>query len=155
VKNLPVINIVLVEPEIPQNTGNIARLCAATNSVLHLVHPLGFSVDDKHLKRSGLDYWAFVKITHHIDFNSFLRSVNSKDLLFFSAKGKHLYNKANYKDGCYLIFGKETIGLSRDILDVNIENTYKIPIWGKVRSINLSTCVGIAVYEAYRHIGVF
>jgi tRNA (cytidine/uridine-2'-O-)-methyltransferase len=152
VKNAPVVNIVLVEPEIPQNTGNIARLCAATNSVLHLVHPLGFNVDDKHLKRAGLDYWAFVKITHHVDFNTFLKSVNSKGL-FFSAKGKNPYHKAPYKDGCYLIFGKETIGLPREILEANIENTYKIPIWGKVRSINLSTCVGIAAYEAYRQIG--
>jgi len=148
-----VINVVLVEPEIPPNTGNIARLCGATNSTLHLVHPLGFSTDDKSLKRAGLDYWPHVKIVHHENLASFLREHGQKDLFYFSKRGKHLYTQARYTNGCYLVFGKETQGLPKDLLDRNLESTLYIPIWGNVRSLNLSTAAGIAVYEAYRQLG--
>ncbi len=150
------LNIVLVEPEIPPNTGNIARLCAATNSRLHLVHPLGFKTDDRHLKRAGLDYWEHVEIIHHENLHSFLNSKNrivkQERLYLFSTRGKYIYTEANYRDGGYLLFGKETTGLPIWFLRKFFDRSFFIPMWGKTRSINLSTAVGIVTYHAYNAI---
>ena len=149
----PHLNIVLVHPEIPPNTGNVARLCGATQTTLHLVHPLGFKVDDKHLKRAGLDYWEEVEIMHHKSLDAFLAYSKGKRLLLFSARGKSPYTEAPYSDGAFLLFGSETKGLPRQLLENMKNSTYYIPIWGKVRSLNLSTSVGIVTYEAYRVLG--
>ncbi len=147
------INVVLVEPEIPPNTGNVARLCAATGSPLHLVHPLGFSTDDKSLKRAGLDYWKWVEIYHHQDIGSFLSTLGQdSNLILFSKKADQVYTKAPYSPGCYLLFGKETQGLPKELLEAYAEKCFRLPIWGKVRSLNLATAAGIALYEAYRQI---
>jgi tRNA (cytidine/uridine-2'-O-)-methyltransferase len=149
------LNVVLVEPEIPPNTGNIARLCGATASTLHLVHPLGFRTDDRDLRRAGLDYWPQVTIRHHSSLKAFLSENTHGDLLFFSTRGKRVYTDAPYLPGCFLVFGKETTGLPHDLLEQNMEMCFQIPIWGNVRSLNLSTAVGVVVYEAYRQLGVF
>ena len=142
------LNVVLVEPEIPQNTGNIARLCGATNSVLHLVHPLGFHINDKYLKRAGLDYWPHVQLREHKSLSAFMAYAAGKEKIYFSTKGEKIYTEAPYKPGLFLIFGKETAGLPAAVLNKNRYKTYKLPIWGQVRSLNLATTVGIVVYEA-------
>jgi tRNA (cytidine/uridine-2'-O-)-methyltransferase len=149
------LNVVLVEPEIPPNTGNIARLCGATGSTLHLVHPLGFRTDDRNLKRAGLDYWPHITVRHHPNLKAFLSENAGSDLLFFSTRGRRVYTDAPYSPGCFLVFGKETTGLPHDLLEQNMERCFEIPIWGNVRSLNLSTAVGVVVYEAYRQLGVF
>ncbi|NPA94600.1 MAG: tRNA (uridine(34)/cytosine(34)/5-carboxymethylaminomethyluridine(34)-2'-O)-methyltransferase TrmL [Thermodesulfobacteria bacterium] len=146
------LNVVLVEPEIPPNTGNIARLCAATCSRLHLVKPLGFSTDDKALKRAGLDYWKYVDVIYHEGLDEFLSSVPHDSIYLFSKKAKETYVSAEYQDGAYLLFGKETWGLPEWLLEKYSAKSYRIPMWGKTRSLNLSTAVGIVVYEAYRQL---
>ena len=146
------LNIVLVEPEIPPNTGNIARLCAATDSRLHLVHPLGFKTDDRHLRRAGLDYWKHVEVIHHENLRSFLNGIGEGErerLYLFSTRGKYTYVEANYRDGGYLLFGKETTGLPVWFLREFFDKSFFIPMWGKTRSINLATAVGIVTYHAY------
>ncbi len=152
-KNMENLNIVLVHPEIPPNTGNIARLCGATNSYLHLVHPLGFKTDDRHLKRAGLDYWDKVKIFHHSSIEEFINSVPEERLLLFSARARFVYTSIRFEPGQYLLFGSETKGLPEHILTLYKSRCFYIPIWGGVRSLNLSTAVGIVAYEAYRQIG--
>lgn len=152
IEAFPQVHVVLVEPEIPPNTGNIARLCCATNSILHLVHPLGFDITDRALKRAGLDYWPHVQIKEHADLDAFLR-YSQGERFFFSQKGGRIYTDASYTSDCYLIFGKETEGLPEKILEKYKNQTYHIPMWGKTRSLNLSTAAGIVVYEAYRQIG--
>jgi len=147
------LNVVLVEPEIPPNTGNVGRLCAATDSILHLVHPLGFRTDDRHLKRAGLDYWTWITVRYHKDLQSFLAETAGENLLFFSARRGLRYTEAPYSPGCFLVFGRETAGLPKSLLDENRNATFSIPMWGHGRSLNLSTAVGIAVYEAYRQTG--
>ena len=145
------LNIVLVEPEIPPNTGSIARLCGATNSILHLVHPLGFSTDDKHLKRAGLDYWEEVAIQHWPGFDEFLAQQPEKKLYFFSTKCSRPYTQAEYKPGDFLIFGKETKGLSAEILELYSDRCLTLPMANRrIRSLNLAMTVGIVVYEALR-----
>ncbi len=151
----PGIHVVLVEPEIPPNTGNVARLCAATCSTLHLVHPLGFRTDDRSLKRAGLDYWEHVEVVHHGDLKAFLEHARGGTLLLFSTRGERPYTTAPYSPGCYLLFGRETAGLPAWLLERNRERTFSIPIWGRVRSLNLSTAVGVVTYEAYRRLSVF
>jgi len=152
--NMPIatsLNIVLVEPEIPPNTGSIARLCGATNSHLHLIHPLGFSTDDKHLKRAGLDYWDHVEISHWVDFESFLAAQDEKKLFFFTTKTTIPYTEASYPPGSYLIFGKETKGLPKDTLELYKERCYTLPMANsKIRSLNLAMTAGIVLYEAIR-----
>ena len=144
-------NIVLVEPEIPPNTGSIARLCGATNSVLHLVKPLGFSTDDKHLKRAGLDYWQHVKIIYWNNLNEFLVAHHNKHLYFLSKKIGAPYTTANFNPESYLVFGKETAGLPEDILKTNSNRCYTIPMENKnIRSLNLAMSVGIVLYESLR-----
>ena len=144
-------NVVLVEPEIPPNTGSIARLCGATNSFLHLVHPLGFSTDDKHLKRAGLDYWKHVQIVHWKSLDQFLAMQQEQKLYFFSTKSTQPYTEATYKPGDFLIFGKETQGLPKEILRLYQERSYTLPMANpNIRSLNLAMTVGIVLYEVLR-----
>ncbi len=149
---LPRLEVVLVEPEIPPNTGNVARLCAATRSRLHLVHPLGFKTDDRHLKRAGLDYWDKVEVVHHEDIHAFLDYSSGRPLLLFSKRAPRPYTKAPYDPGAFLLFGKETQGLPQWLIKRHEKSCFSIPMWGEVRSLNLSTAVGIVVYEGYRRI---
>ena len=144
-------NIVLVEPEIPPNTGSIARLCGATNTVLHLVHPLGFSTDDKHLKRAGLDYWQHVEIRHWQNFDLFLAAQKELELFFFTTKVPAVYSSAHFTPGCFMIFGKETKGLPEDILGLYRDRCYTLPMPNpNIRSLNLAMTAGIVLYEAIR-----
>jgi tRNA (cytidine/uridine-2'-O-)-methyltransferase len=144
-------NIVLVEPEIPPNTGSIARLCGATDTVLHLVHPLGFSTDDKHLKRAGLDYWQHVDIRHWDTFERFLQAQKELELFFFTTKVTRLYSSAQYNPGCFLIFGKETKGLPAEVLHLYRDRCYTLPMQNpNIRSLNLAMTAGIVLYEAIR-----
>ena len=150
----PALNIVLYRPEIPANTGNIARLCGAAEIRLHLIHPLGFKVDDKHLKRAGLDYWSEVDVRHHSHFEEFLKSVGEgKKLLAFSRHAAEPYTEAMASEGDYLLFGQETTGLPQAIRKAYA--CYTIPIWGNVRSLNLSTAVGIVAYHYLHRLGRF
>lgn len=147
-------HIVLVRPEIPPNTGSIARLCAATDTPLHLVAPLGFKIDDKHLKRAGLDYWEYVDVRLHDSWDGFFRRHGAERLLYFSKRATPSYTQARYRENDFLIFGPETVGLPRDLLDANTERTYRIPMTGRgVRSLNLSNAVSIVLYEALRQLG--
>ncbi|WP_163336717.1 tRNA (cytidine(34)-2'-O)-methyltransferase [Desulfopila sp. IMCC35008] len=144
-------HIVLVEPEIPPNTGSIARLCGATNSVLHLIHPLGFSTDDKHLKRAGLDYWKHVDIHHWDDLNSFLLEADERKLYFLTTKTDVPYTTAQYSPGDIIVFGKETKGLPEEIRTLYSDRCYTIPMENpNIRSINLAMAAGIVLYEALR-----
>lgn len=148
-------NIVLVEPEIPPNTGSIARLCGATDTILHLVHPLGFSTDDRYLKRAGLDYWQYVTIQHWNSFEDFLAAQREDDLFFFTTKVDRSYTQACFKAGSYLIFGKETKGLPEDILSLYDDKCFTLPMSNpKIRSLNLAMAAGIVLYEAIRQISV-
>ena len=144
------LNIVLVEPEIPQNTGNIARTCAATGASLHLVRPLGFYIDDKKLKRAGLDYWHMLDITYYDDLNDFLEKTKGGKYFLFSTKGTHIHSDAEYPDNCYIIFGKETKGLPEELLMQYPESTVRIPMIDEARSLNLSNSVAIATDRIFR-----
>ncbi len=144
-------NIVLVEPEIPPNTGSIARLCGANNTTLHLVHPLGFSTDDNHLKRAGLDYWQHVDIVHWESFDSFLQAQDETKLFFFTTKTDRLYTDTSYTPGDMLIFGKETKGLPEEIRELYSDRCFTIPMENSnIRYINLAMTAGIILYEALR-----
>ncbi|MDH4318494.1 MAG: tRNA (cytidine(34)-2'-O)-methyltransferase [Desulfobulbaceae bacterium] len=144
-------HIVLVEPEIPPNTGSIARLCGSTDTTLHLVRPLGFSTDDKHLKRAGLDYWDHVHIIYWDNFDAFLESVDERRIYFFTTKRPVPYYEATFQPGDYLIFGKETKGLPEEILALYSDRCYTIPMSNKnIRSLNLAMSAGIVLYEALR-----
>ena len=149
------LNIVLVEPEIPQNTGNIARTCAAIGAKLHLVHPLGFSISERAVKRAGLDYWDKLEIEEQISFNEFLEKYKPEEnnMYFVTTKGKHVYSEPEYEkmDEVYLLFGKETKGLPEDILQKHIDKTIRIPMRETLRSLNLSNSVSIVAYEVFRH----
>ena len=148
------LNIVLVEPEIPQNTGNIARTCAAIGAKLHLVYPLGFSISEKQVKRAGLDYWDKLDIEEHNTFNDFLEKYNPEehDMFFVTTKGKKVYSEVNYSnfDKVFLLFGKETKGLPEDILKKYINKTIRIPMRETIRSLNLSNSVAIVAYDVFR-----
>lgn len=146
------INIVLVEPQIPQNTGNISRTCAVTGARLHLVRPLGFEVTDKNLKRAGLDYWNELDITYYDGLEDFF-SKNSGSFYYFTTKGKNTYSDTVYPDNCYLIFGREDAGLPESLLVNNPESCLRIPMRPRLRSLNLSNSVAIAVYEVLRQWG--
>lgn len=149
--NKEAFNIVLVEPEIPPNTGSIARLCGATNTILHLVHPLGFSTDDKHLKRAGLDYWKFVDIRYWDSFDAFLEAQDENKLFFLTTKTNKPYTDAVFKKGDFLIFGKETKGLPENILDLYADRCFTLPMENpNIRSLNLAMTAGIVLYEALR-----
>ena len=146
------LNIVLVEPQIPQNTGNIARTCAATGARLHLVKPMGFTVDDKKLKRAGLDYWHLLDITYYENLQDFFEK-NSGPFYYFTTKARHRYSDVNYPEGAYLVFGREDAGLPESLLYQNPETCVRLPMRSMARSLNLSNTVAIAVYEALRQGG--
>jgi len=144
------LNIVLIEPEIPQNTGNIARTCAAVGARLHLVEPMGFRVDDAKLKRAGLDYWYHLDIIYYKDTDDFLGRNKDQNLYFFTTKAAKLYSEMQYGENPYLIFGKESAGISEDILKQNLDFCVRIPMKDSLRSLNLSNAVAIGVYETLR-----
>ena len=147
------LNIVLVEPEVPHNTGSIARTCALTKTKLHLVRPFGFSVDDKYLKRAGLDYWHLVDINYYDSFEEVLSKYPENDFYFATTKTNNLYTDFNYKDGSFFVFGKETKGLSEEILEKNWERTIKIPMIDSIkRSLNLSNSANIILFEGLRQL---
>lgn len=146
-------NIVLVEPEIPPNTGNIARLCGATGTVLHLVGKLGFSTDDRYLKRAGLDYWSEVDIRYWPDLESLQQAHPEGRFVYTSKKASHSYHQFAFLPGDFIVFGKETKGLPDELIEANAGMTVRIPMSGKVRSLNLSTSAGIVLYEALRQTG--
>ncbi|MCX7991483.1 MAG: tRNA (cytidine(34)-2'-O)-methyltransferase [Proteobacteria bacterium] len=146
--------VVLLNPEIPPNTGNIARLCVATDCELHLIKPLGFSLSDKYLKRAGLDYWDHLKLFVHSSFKDFL-SVKDGELYFFSSKGIKIYTEIEYNEKDYLIFGAETAGFPPFVFKDFSDRIYTIPMFGKVRCLNLSNSVSIVLYEALRRLRGF
>ena len=147
------LNIVLVEPEIPQNTGNIARTCAATGSRLHIVKPMGFTIDDRKLKRAGLDYWHLLDITYYENLADFFEKNTGGKFFYFSTKAEHIHSDVVYPDNAYIVFGKETKGLPEDFLRVNIERCVRIPMRENLRSLNLSNSAAIGVYEVLRQQG--
>ncbi len=146
--------VVLVEPEIPNNTGNIGRTCVGTNSKLELIGPLGFSMGDRYLKRAGLDYWPHLQWEHHPSWEQWSQDQDLSRALFFSTKGKHSLFDARFRKGDLLIFGKETKGLGSEILDHYRDQTYFIPMFGPIRSLNLANTVSTVLYEGLRQIGV-
>jgi len=146
-------HVVLVEPEIPQNTGNISRTCAVTGSVLHLVRPLGFTVDDKKLKRAGLDYWRFLDIRYHDSFEELEALFPEGRFFLLSTRAKYFYTDAQFRDGDFLVFGKETAGLPRALLDRRAQDALRIPMGAGLRSLNLSNAAAIVLYEALRQTG--
>jgi len=146
-------NIVLVEPEIPPNTGNIARLCGATRSILHLVGKLGFSTDDRTLKRAGLDYWHTVDVRYWESLDALKSEFPNGRFIYTSKKASRSYAQLEFRPGDFIVFGKETKGLPEELLIANPETTVRIPIFGEVRSINLATSAGIVLYEALRQTG--
>ena len=146
-------NIVLVEPEIPQNTGNIARTCAALSAELHLVHPLGFSVDARALRRAGLDYWHLLTVHHHDSLHAFLDRYAHEDLILFSSRGAVSYCEIDYRPDCYLLFGSETSGLPDALMEIAPGPIVRIPTVSKARCLNLSNAVAVAAYEVARQHG--
>ncbi len=140
----------MVEPEIPQNTGNVARTCAATGARLHIVKPMGFTIDDKKLKRAGLDYWKYLDITYYDNLDSFFEQNKGGNFYYFTTKGRTVHSDVPYPDNCFLMFGKETKGLPEELLIKNPERCVRIPMAGDIRSLNLSNSVAIAVYETLR-----
>jgi tRNA (cytidine/uridine-2'-O-)-methyltransferase len=149
------LNVVLVYPDIPYNTGNIGRLCLGLDSVLHLVKPLGFKINDKYLKRAGLDYWKEVNCVVHESYEDFLKYAGDARLVFASTKAQISCYDYEYKKGDFLVFGSETKGLPEEIVYNNIDKAVKIPMCGKIRSLNLSNSVAVILYEAYRQNNFF
>jgi tRNA (cytidine/uridine-2'-O-)-methyltransferase len=148
------LHVVLFEPEIPPNTGSVARLCAATLTPLHLIEPLGFKIDDKHLKRAGLDYWEFVDLRVHKSWNDFVASARPHRLWYFSKRAVKSYTTAEYSSEDFLVFGPETRGLPQQLLDTEPDVMLRIPMMGTgVRSLNLSNAVSIVLYEGLRQLG--
>ena len=144
------LNLVLVEPEIPQNTGNIARTCAATGARLHIVKPMGFAIDDKKLKRAGLDYWYLLDLTYYENLGDFFEKNKGGNFFFFSTKGTHRHSDVKYPDNSFLLFGKETRGLPEHVLMQHPNETLRIPMIDEARSLNLSNSAAIAAYEVLR-----
>ncbi len=147
------LNIVLYSPEIPQNTGNISRTCAVTGAALHIIFPIGFEISDRTLKRAGLDYWDKLDVTYYDSFEDFKSKHRDAELYYFSAHGKHCYTDIEYPNGCYLVFGRESVGLPTELVLENIEHSVRIPMISDVRCLNLSNSVAIAAYEVYRQGG--
>lgn len=144
------LHIVLFEPEIPQNTGNIARTCAAVGAQLHLVHPLGYSLDEKHLRRAGLDYWSLVTIVEHESIATFMEQHGVENLYFFTKKANHAYHEVSYPQDVWLVFGRESTGIDETFLLAHEARTLRIPMRAEARSLNLSNSVAIATYEYMR-----
>ncbi len=146
------LNVVLVEPEIPQNCGNIARTCAATGCVLHLIRPLGFDISEKAVRRAGLDYWSHVSVRDYENLEDFFAKNQVEQMWCLSTKAPRCYTEANFADNCYLFFGKETKGLPEAFLDAHYDSCVRIPMLPDTRSLNLSNAVAITVYEALRQL---
>lgn len=144
------LNIVLLEPEIPQNTGNIGRTCVATGTRLHLIEPLGFSISDKAVKRAGMDYWPHLDVNVYEDYGDFLKRNPGAKVYMATTKGPNVYTEVNYEPDCYIMFGKESAGIPEEILVDNQENSIRIPMNREIRSLNLSNSVAIVLYEALR-----
>lgn len=144
------LNVVLLEPEIPQNTGNISRTCAATGISLHLIEPLGFTITDAKLKRAGLDYWKYLDIHYYKNIDEFYEKNKGCAFYYFSTKAPKCYTEVEYPENSYLIFGKESAGIPEEILKKNLDTTVRIPMLENIRSLNLSNSVAIAVYEVLR-----
>lgn len=147
------LNIVLHEPEIPDNTGNIGRTCVATGSRLHLIEPLGFRLNEKAIKRAGLDYWENLDVTTYLNYEEFLEKNPGARIFYASTKAPHVYTDVEYYDDCYIMFGKESAGIPEEILVNNPDTTVRIPMKGDTRSLNLSNSVAIVLYEALRQQG--
>ena len=147
------LHIVVVEPEIPQNTGNIARTCAATGARLHIVRPMGFTIDDKKLKRAGLDYWYLLDITYYDDLDDFFMKNPDAACFFFTTKASKIYSDVLYPDNSFLFFGKETKGLPESLLASRYDDCVRLPMRGEARSLNLSNTVAVGVYEVLRQWG--
>ena len=146
-------NIVLIEPEIPMNTGNIGRLSLASGSSLHLVKPFGFELDDARLKRAGLDYWKHITLFLYENLEEFYERNENQEMVYFSSHGEKSYWDVDYEDELFLIFGKESVGLPQNIINNNLDKTYKIPIYSShVRSLNLANAVSVVVFEGLRNI---
>ena len=141
----------LFEPEIPSNTGNIGRTCVATGSRLHLIEPLGFKLNEKALKRAGMDYWKDLDVTTYINYEDFLEKNPGAKIYMASTKAPNLYTEVDYEPDCYLMFGKESAGIPEEILVENEDHCVRIPMWGEIRSLNLSNSVAVVLYEALRH----
>ena len=144
------LNIVLFEPEIPANTGNIGRTCVATNTRLHLIEPLGFRLDEKSLKRAGMDYWKDLDVTTYIDFNDFMEKNPNAKIYMATTKAPNVYTDVEYEPDCYIMFGKESAGIPEEILVNHKKESIRIPMVGDIRSLNLSNSVAIVLYEALR-----
>ena len=147
------LNIVLHEPEIPANTGNIGRTCVATNTRLHLIEPLGFRLDEKSLKRAGMDYWGSLDVTTYIDYADFLERNPGAKIYMATTKTPKVYTEVSYEPDCYIMFGKESAGIPEEILVQHQEDCVRIPMVGDIRSLNLSNSVSIVLYEALRQNG--
>lgn len=147
---MSVLNIVLIEPEIPQNTGNIARTCAATGCRLHLVEPMGFKITDKQVKRAGLDYWDKLDISYYRSTEEFFAKNQGGTFFYYTTKAENAHSDISYPDGAFLVFGKETAGLPEELLKANHDFCVRIPMRGIIRSLNLSNAVAIGVYEVLR-----
>ncbi len=143
-------NIVLIEPEIPQNTGNIVRTCAATGAALHLIRPLGFEISDKYLKRAGLDYWQFVSINYYDSVEELFEKFPQGRFYFFTSKGQKVHSDVKYEDGDFFVFGKETAGIREEILVAHKDTCVRIPMNSEIRCLNLANSVAVAIYEALR-----
>lgn len=147
------LNIVLHEPEIPANTGNIGRTCVATNTRLHLIEPLGFRLNEKNLKRAGMDYWDALDVTTYIDFDDFLNRNPGARIYMATTKAPNVYTEVHYEPDCYIMFGKESAGIPEEILVKHKEDSIRIPMAGDIRSLNLSNSVAVILYEALRQNG--
>ena len=147
------LNIVLLEPEIPANTGNIGRTCVASGTRLHLIEPLGFSLSEKALKRAGMDYWKDLDVTTYIDYQDFLEKNPGAKIYMATTKAHRVYTEVSYEEDCYIMFGKESAGIPEEILVQNEENCIRIPMMEKIRSLNLGNSVAIVLYEALRQNG--
>lgn len=150
---MPKINIVLYSPEIPQNTGNISRTCAVTGAALHIIKPIGFEISDRTLKRAGLDYWDKLEVIYYDSYGDFLAKNPDCELYFFSAHGRHAHTDVEYPDDAFLVFGRESVGLPRELVEENIDRSVRIPMKKTLRCLNLSNSVAIAVYEVLRQSG--
>lgn len=144
------LNIVLLEPQIPQNTGNISRTCAVTGARLHLVEPMGFKITQKEVKRAGLDYWDMLDITHYASTEEFFEKNKGETFYYFTTKGRHIYSDVDYPENAYLVFGREDKGIDENILSKNEKNCVRLPMISDARSLNLSNTVAIAAYEFLR-----
>lgn len=144
------LNIVLLEPEMPANTGNIGRTCVATNTRLHLIEPMGFRINDKMVKRAGLDYWDKLDVTVYRDFDDFMQRNPDAHIYMATTKAARCYSDVQYEDNCYIMFGKEIAGIPERILKEHQDTCVRIPMWGDIRSLNLSNSVAIVLYEALR-----